>query len=348
MGVDAAGALNTLEGFLAKSTDAQHATDLSMLFIVSLLGERRGRTPTAYQDYMRTEILVLLNRLMHTHIRSAEDIDRSGEGAYSPGLRDNAQDARNRLFQLLRDIPGKATYLAMMDFAEHHPDGRSRQWCRLQARRRAEADAEGEPWQPGDVAHFGKDAERAPHNHRELFDLAVSRLTDLKADLEEGDTSLAGILIDVKEETKHRNLIGGWLRERSFNRYSVPQEEELADAKRPDIRVHGIGFDGPVPIELKIADNWSASALLERLGNQLCGQYLRDTRSNCGIFLLVFRGEHSHWKHPATGRHLGFDGLVQFLREEAEKIVAKDSKVEGLTILGIDLPRRTSHARQCS
>ena len=29
----------------------------------------------------------------------------------------------------------------------------------------------------------------------------------------------------------------------------VPQEEELADAKRPDIRVHCSSFDAPVPIE---------------------------------------------------------------------------------------------------
>jgi len=258
MCVDAKAALETLHAILRKIADAKHATELSMLFIDELLGERRENVQSVYQDYIQTEILLSLIKLMHSHIRSAEDINRAGTGAYSPGLRDHAQDARNRLFQLLRDIPGKPTYLAMVDLAQHHPDEKSRQWYAVHAKQRAEADAEAEPWQPGDIALFAKEAERAPQNHRELYDLAILRLLDLKADLEDGDTSLAEILVSVSDETKHRNVIGGWLRDRSFGRYNVPQEEELADAKKPDIRIHGVGFDGPVPIELKVVDNsWS-------------------------------------------------------------------------------------------
>lgn len=56
----------------------------------------------------------------------------------------------------------------------------------------------------GDIACFAEEAERAPQNHRELYELAVSRLLDLKADLEDGDTNLAEILISVTDEKKHR------------------------------------------------------------------------------------------------------------------------------------------------
>ena len=342
MCIDAKRAIEPLYTVLSKTADAEYTTELSMLFIVALLGEKRENVQRVYQDYIQTDILLSLIKLMHSHICSEDDINRAGTGTYSPGLRDHAQDARNHLFQLLCDISGKPTYLAMMDLAQHHPDEQSRHRYTVYAKRRAEADAEAEPWQPGDIALFAEEAERAPQNHRELYDLIVFRLLDLKADLEDGDTSLAKILVPVTHETEHRNFIGGWLRDRSRGRYSVPQEEELADAKRPDIRIHGIGFDGPVPIELKVVDNnWSGKKLIERLHNQLCGQYLRDTRSNCGIYLLIYRGKQTYWKHPKTGKNLDFCGLVQLLEKEAEEIIATDKKIEAIEIVDIDLTKRT-------
>lgn len=121
----------------------------------------------------------------------------------------------------------------------------------------------------------------------------------------------------------------------------MPQEEELADAKKPDIRIHGVGFDGPVPIELKIMDNkWSGANLVERLNNQLCGQYLRDIRSNCGIFLLIYLGKKMSWKHPKTDKKLDFYKLVSFLEKEVKKITVRNNKVESIEIIGIDLKKR--------
>ena len=341
MCVDAKSALEILSSILGQSINAERATESAMQFLVALLGERRKSIRSEHQDFNRPEILLPLIKLMHSYIRPTEDIHRAGTGVYSPGLRDHAQEARSQLFQLLRNIPGKPTYLALMDLSQHHPDEDSREWYAVNAKRRAEEDAEDEPWQPGDIGCFAKEAERTPHNHRELFEMTVSQLLDLKADIEDGDTSIAEILQSVQNETKYRNWIGGWLREHSLGRYSVPQEEELADAKRPDIRIHGIGFDGPIPIELKIADNWSAIKLMERLNNQLCGDYLRDIRSNCGIFLIVYRGEKTYWEHPINGSHLDFRGLVQVLEAEAGNIETKDNKIESIEIVGIDLTKRT-------
>lgn len=77
---------------------------------------------------------------------------------------------------------------------------------------------------------------------------------------------------------------------RAAGRYIFPQEEELADAKRPDLRFLGVGFDAPVPAELKLADKWIGPHLFERLEIQLCGDYLHDVRSSRGIFVIVYRG----------------------------------------------------------
>ena len=275
-----------------------------------------------------------------TYIKRSEDINRNDGRAFSPGLRDDAQDGRNQLFQLLIDIPGKETYLALMDLCDHHPVEPSKKWIALHAKRFAEAEAEFDPWHSGDITQFAKEAEKTSHNNRELFELVVSRLLDLKVDLEEGDASFADMLSALNDETKHRNVIGGWLRDRSRGRYSVPQEEELADAKKPDIRIHGNGFDGPVPIELKIADNWSGAVLAERLKNQLCGQYLRDVRSNCGIFLLEYLGEKKFWYHSETRKKMNFGSLLRFLEKESKNIVAVDNKVEVLSVIGLDLTKR--------
>lgn len=335
MCVEADGALQALKSVLSQIADNAEATELIMRFIVSLIGDRIENKKTEHQDYVKSEVLLPLIKLVYTNIRYEDDINR----AYTSTLRDHAQDGRRRLFEILFNIPGKPTYLALMDLAMHHPDGSVRTRCMIYAKRRAEADTEIESWNLGDIACFAKEADKAPQNHRELYELAISRLLDLKAELEQGDNSLAEILIEVRDERKHRIYIGGWLRDRSTGKYIVPQEEELANRKKMDIRVHGLGFDNPVPIELKIAKNWSGPDLFGSLHNQLCGQYLRDARSNNGVFLLVYRGEKGNWEHPESGEKLNFRTLIKSLKEEAEKIVTTDNKIESITIIDIDLTR---------
>ena len=280
--------------------------------------------------------------LMHVYIRRQEDIDR-GTGAYSPGLRDNAQDARNSLLNFLTQIPGKESFLALNDIAKVHPEEAFRPWILHHAKTKAEQDGDIEPWSPSQVRDFYKRLERTPGNHRELAELAVLRLFDLKNDLEHGDSSIASILQTVTQETDMRKFIGWELREKALGRYSIPQEEELADAKRPDLRFHGMGFDGPVPVELKLADNsWGGPKLFERLENQLCRDYLRDNRSNRGIFVLVYRGDKLCWELPESGKRVDFAELIVALQNHWQRISPEFPNVDDITVIGIDLTKRSS------
>jgi hypothetical protein len=122
----------------------------------------------------------------------------------------------------------------------------------------------------------------------------------------------------------------------------IPQEDELADAKRPDLRFYGAGIPGPVPAELKLADaGWSGPALFERLESQLAGDYLRDINSSRGIFILVLRGDKKpSWQHPQTGQSLDFSQLVPALQAHWAKISPRYPKVEDITVIGIDLTKR--------
>jgi len=103
-----------------------------------------------------------------------------------------------------------------------------------------------------------------------------------------------------------------------------------------------MGFDGPVPIELKLADKWTGPKLFERLENQLCGDYLRDNRSNRGIFVLVYRGEQKHWEMPDNANRVDFLGLVTALQEYWKHISTKFPGIDDITVIGIDLTKRSS------
>ena len=175
------------------------------------------------------------------------------------------------------------------------------------------------------------------------MELAVDQLLNLKHDLEHGDSSVALILQPVSRETSIRNYIANWCKERANGRYMVAQEEELADARKPDLRFHGIGM-GPVPCELKLADKWTGPQLFERLENQLCGDYLRDRNSNRGIFALAFHGNKG-WDLPDGKRAESFEDLVRALQAHWEVLSPSFPEVEDIKVIGIDLTLRAINSK---
>jgi hypothetical protein len=341
-GVAPDNAIGAFKTRIEKISDRNEQTKFAMIFVTHLWGSHRGDEIAVRQSFRTPQHLKSLYLLMHEYIRHEEDISRAGTGVYSPELRDNAQDARNNLLGLLKEIPGKESFLALREIANIHPEKTSRPWIMLHAKTIAEQDGDIEPWLPKQVKDFQNSLDKTPKNHRELFELVVLRLLDLKDDLENGDSSIANILKNVTQETDMRKYIGRELREKAFGRYSIPQEEQFADDKRPDLRFHGVNFDGPVPVELKLANsNWSGSKLLERLENQLCADYLRDNRSNRGIFLLVYLGSKTSWELPDSNNRVDFTGLITALEEHWLQISPKFPNVDDITIIGIDLTKRS-------
>ena len=341
-GVSPEAAIATLIERLSEIDSPKDQTFFSMVFVTHLLEDRRGKGVCAREAFHTPGHLKSLYMLMHEHIRPDEDINRAGGVAYTPELRDEAQDARDGLFKLLNQIPGKKAFLALNELAMVHPTEKTRKWIKLQAKKRAELDSDRKPWSPEQVREFNEDFERTPSNHGELAELAVQRLLDLKYDIEHGDESIAVTLQKITKETEMRNFIGRELREKANGRYSISQEEELADAKKPDLRFHGVSFDEPVPVELKLANNnWSGPELFECLENQLCRDYLRDNRSKRGIYLLIYRGDKSRWQLP-NGKYVTFSDLIDELQGHWQKISPKFRGVEDIRVVGIDLMRRST------
>lgn len=349
VGVQPSVAIPALDGYLSSLQTSDDQTHVAMVFIAKLLGSRRDPKSQARDGYKTPTYIKALYLLMHRFVRQGDDIERANGGVYSPGLRDDAQDGRERLLEILREMSGKEAFLALSGIAEAHPTTQFRPGLRRLAKSKAEAEADGEAWTTTQVRDFQQMQERTPANHQELFDLAVQRMLDLKDDLEEGDSSDAQLLQKIDDEVLIRKYIGGLFRKQAQGRYSIEQEVNLADEKEPDMRFLGHGFDGPVPVELKIADKWTGPQLFERLRNQLCGDYLRDIRSGRGVFLLVYRGvanaqgvTRKHWELPDTNEKVDFAALVSALQDYWGLISEDFPGIDDVKVIGIDLTKRLS------
>ena len=304
-------------------------------------GNRFDSLTSEHKAYLTPAMLLDLLRLTHRHIRAADDTPRSG----AVTSRHTAQDARGHLLELLLAIPGKPTFQALLDLAHFHKTGYLRDRMLALAEQRAEADTEHRAWGERDVAQFAEDAERDPATEAELFRIALSRVDDLKLDLEEGDESEASLLRKVEDEAELRRAIANRLRLAAQFRYTTGSEEELADKSRTDIRLHNPRIEQRPPIEIKIAGKWGGEHLKERLANQLGQQYLRAARH--GIFLVVNRGAEGDRKSWRIGqRSVDFDGLIAALTAEAASLLGASTTMDGLEVVGIDLLRRGWDAAQ--
>lgn len=133
--------------------DEAGSSGFAQLFVVSLLGDRHG-TGNRTGAFKTAAHLKELYVLMHRYIKTSDDLNRANGGVYSPTLRDNAQDARNNLFNLLSSEPGAETYAAIKALEQDHPEPSYRQWMAKRARARAIADADEPVWEAGQVHSF--------------------------------------------------------------------------------------------------------------------------------------------------------------------------------------------------
>ena len=335
--LDAERALSVMEPWAHTGTKQDGEQRVSLI-INHLWGDKFERFNSGHSDYMRPDVLVRLLEIVHSSIRPEDDVQH--DGVYTPGPRDKAQSARDHLLNLLWGIPGKATYYDLIRLSDSRPLQHLKDHLRNLADSRAEADAGFSPWHPTQVAEFGRRAERSPETQKELFEIASSRLDDIKFDLEEGDDSEASLWRKADDELELRRVIADRLKHCSLNKYTIGSEEELADRSRTDIRLHNPKVEARIPIEIKIAGKWSANELRERMENQLVGQYLREAQY--GIFLLVNRdgeGDRGYWQ---PNKRLDFPALTQWLKDESKALL--NEHVQDIEVIGIDLTRRTGEA----
>lgn len=323
-----------------ESLTIENAIQASQVFICHLIGKRDSINGKAGRNkFKEIKYLKKLYSLMHKYIRLDDDIDRANSGVYSPELRDDAQDARDLLFKYLKEVPCAESYYAIKDLLKEHPSGNRRIWLEKTAHNIALSCGDLEPWNIEQVLQFEDSGNIKPKTHKELFDLALLRIIELRDWLENGDYSPWLTWQRVEQETEMRNLIADELRKNAQTKYSISQENELANSQRTDIRLDNPTVNSPVPIELKILDkNWSGADLCERLRNQLVGDYLREITAGCGIFLLVAQSKNKSW--IINGNKIGLSELEKTLQEYWYSIAHEWSGIDSIKIILIDLNKR--------
>lgn len=322
--------------------DAKYATQI---FVCHLLGERNSINGRAgKEEYKKIEHLKALYLLVHRYIKQEEDIHRTGTGVYSPGLRDHAQDARDLLFKYLQEVPNSESYYALKELAVLQADPDRKLWFNKLAAKIALTCGDIESCSVDSVLQLEKSGNINPTTHRMLFDLALLKILELKDWLENGDDSVAKTWIRAPDETEMRNLISNVLKQKSNHKYTISQEDELANGQRTDIKFHNANVNSPVPVELKILDkSWTGTDLCERLRNQLVGDYLRESNATCGIFLLVSKECEKKWK--INSRLTNLTNLESSLENYWQGIAKDWSNVDSIKVIVIDLNKRSIVSR---
>ena len=213
------------------------------------------------------------------------------------------------------------------------------------ARERAEQDGDLEPWTARQVADFGAELTRTPASQRQLFDLALARVVDLKDWLERGNDSPYRTWGRACSENEIRNLVAGWLNARWGNPLTVAQEPELANSQRMDIWVQDGNVPSPMPIELKLLDKrWTGPKLCERLCNQLAGDYLLEATGGCGMMLLVWLGNAPARRWRIDGRLVDLSGLQEAMKRHWAAHENAFPNVEAIEVVVVDLGCRAGRS----
>lgn len=324
-------ALRYLQQILSRNPDADN---LMVRLCDALHGDsRQGVSSVLLQDYAEPIHLRTFVPLVYSHIRPSEDIRQ--DGCYSPTARDDALRFRNSLIERLSQSESAEADDVLHQFLQNPAFATHRDYILHLLDKRAERQADLQPWNPEDILVFTMDYETDPKTDRELFKIACRRLQEIKNDVERADRSIRFEMHREYDERKLRIWLASKLQKRSLNRYMVPQEEEIDRRKRPDLRLEKPGV-GPVSIEVKWADKWTLPELLEGLENQLVGQYLRDDNSRYGIYLLGYIHRKNNWDGPDKSSSSSFDQVVAMIDSRAKAIVAECRNIQDIAVISMD------------
>ncbi|WP_031438650.1 NACHT domain-containing protein [Methylobacter tundripaludum] len=315
-------------------------SDTLMLRLCAFMSDRYGvRYGGDQSSAIEPAALLRFIPLVYRHIRPSEDIDRFNQGTYSPGLRDHAQDLRSGLWERLNSYSGSEADIVLRTLLDDPIVADSHDWILHLLDSRKGLRANDTAWQPSDIRMFTALHCSEPRSDYQLFRRINRLLNDIKDHIERSDNAANRLQVrDGDLEKVVRGFIAEKLREYSLGWFVITQEGEVDLEQRPDISVERQGLNH-VPIEIKLANlgHWTLPILLERLENQLVGQYLRASAIRHGIYVLGNTNPKRRWKDPITNEKLNFEQLVQRIQARAAELQAQMREgVDAIEVIGID------------
>jgi hypothetical protein len=333
--LDAFPALDYLEPVLSDA--GEKAADLAIRLCGVMYGRYDEQRQVSNPSYLKPRSLARLIPLVHRYVREAEDIHRAGQGAYSPGPRDHAQRFRSRLLEILGASKEPEADAALRTLIDAPDLGESRDWILHLLDERKYLLVDDAPWHPEDVRVFANKYRSEPRSDYQMFRLIVRLLEDIKSQVECSESAANRLWIrGGDQEEKFRGVLLEKLSERSLDWFKVVQEKEVDQRQRPDLCVERPGLNS-LPIEVKLADSWTIAELLERLENQLIGQYLRPSDVRHGIYVLGNTGKKNNWEMPNTREPMNFKAVVSILAKRAAQLqIEQRARVDAIEVVGID------------
>ena len=255
--------LNNLED------DNEAGTAARAIEIFGAVFGSRGIALEISDPVRRANLLGRLTLYAYRFVRSMDDVVH--EGAFSPGARDEAQDARRVLLNALLETPGPTARDVILDLAGRVEFAEMSDRLRTLAQERTASDAEFEcPFHADEVNALFVGLEGPPQGRDDLFSIMIDRLEDLAYDLAHHDFTDRRTVCSITEEREMQRTLALRLHERRNGAYHVTREEEVADQKQPDIRLSIMQGRHRAAIEVKIADKWTLQRRVE--GRRVTGR----------------------------------------------------------------------------
>lgn len=287
----------------------------AVICLAQLFGDF-GKSVNISQESFTPPMLLRLAKLAYRHVREEDDI--SHEGTYSPGPRDNAQDARRTILQAILDAKGESAWRVKLEMAGDPLFASFKDRIRAVADENWALEIDADVCDENAVREFEMKSEIPPMTNEAMFSILMDRLADINQ-LLLLDASPRSAWANIDQESNMRNAIVEKLDHLSNGIYSVHMEGITADGKETDIRLQATGASYQAVIELKLADGRTAKDLLDTIEQQLVKKYLAPETRKAGVLVFTLAKDRN-WDHPETKQKIGVEELIALLQAEAERV----------------------------
>ena len=311
--------------------DLPSKADELILTICAKLNSSYGSTERAKALFRDVDALKRLIPIAFRHISTREKED----DAHWVTDRHKAEELRDRLIRDLASIGTMDAVTAMETLAEDPRLKEQRNILLNQARLcLSKHSLQSKPMSLEEALEWSRNGVILIRNSDDLFRVVLDRLDDIRESVERDEFSYRQLFQEASEDL-FQKWIADQLQSEDKHGCSYTREEEAAEEKKPDIRVHHSNCAGtPVSIEIKVAENWNSRDLKEALHRQLVDLYLRKQKSRHGVLLLCSRGERKKGRKDPVCQN--FSVLIDTLQCEADQRRSQSPDIDGLQVIGID------------
>lgn len=284
---------------------------------------------------MEVPALGELCRLTYIEINALEDAQH--EGSYEPGVRNNAESARNAILSALIERPGRSAFEILSAIGASGIAGIRPIRFRELVHHMAEQAAELPTWTPGEVRDLESRYLMPMKSGGDVIELVSETLDAIAYDLVHEDASARRAYQRAEDEAEVQEWLAADLKARLRDRCHVHREPQVAAKKKPDIVVSALSIASEVAIEIKHGNKrWTFRQLEHALTTQLAGRYLRPTSRRHGVLVITLHQART-WQAPEGGKRLSFEEVIARLQARAAELVSNATGEVTVRVVGLKL-----------